>query len=120
VMELSRISKAEAVLFANFVDPRETPGKAFKRKNNELWEITKTQYLLDGLPAAPRHFGEVDISDETDVVSYEDLEFGFCPRGYFVSANGLPETWCPVANIVIAYLKNKNNPIVDTYDSRIT
>ena len=99
-------------------DPRETNGHVFKRINGEEWQITETHYLLNGSPAVPVHFGDIDIDDETNVITYEDLTFGFCPRGYFVSGNGLPEAWCPTARIAIAYSKNKNNVVIETYDER--
>ena len=99
-------------------DPRNTNGHLFKRLNGEEWEISATHYVLNGHPEVPLVFDPVDIDDETDVITYESLSFPFCPRGYFVSANGLPEVWCPIAVISIAELKNKNNPVVETYDSR--
>lgn len=99
-------------------DPRNTNGRIFRRGGGEEWEISATHYLLNGLPEVPLVFDPVGIDDETGVVTYESLSFPFCPRGYFVSANGLPEVWCPIARISIAELKNKNNPVVETYDER--
>ena len=112
--------KNKKVNFANvsLEDPRETNGRIFKRRNGEEWEISATHYVLNGHPEAPLVFDPIDIDDDTDIITYEGLSFQFCPRGYYVSANGLPETWCPTARIAIALLKNKNNPVVETYDSR--
>ena len=101
-------------------EEREKTGKLIKRRGAENWEITETQYLLDGKPVAPRRFGDVEISEEDGLITSDDLQFDFCPRGYFVSANGLKEIWCPTANIAIAVLKNKKNPVVEIYDSRMT
>lgn len=114
------MAKKQKIQFASVAleDPRETNGRVFKRRNGEEWQISETHYVLDGQPVAPLVFDHVDIDDETDIITYEDLSFNFCPRGYFVSANGLAEVWCPTARIAIAVLKNKNNPVVETYDER--
>jgi hypothetical protein len=114
------MAKKQKIQFASVAleDPRETNGRVFKRRNGEEWQISETHYLLNGHPEVPLVFDPVDIDDETGIITYESLSFPFCPRGYFVSANGLPEVWCPIARIAIAVLKNKNNPVVETHDER--